>query len=135
MEEYFDFDYYPYEEEPQELLEYIAFAGESLENHDKIVTEPEIVEALKTIYDPEIPVNIYDLGLIYTVDIDDIGDVKVGMSLTAPGCPVAGEMPGWVSDAVAALEGAGKVETKIVWEPSWNPDMMSDDAKMILDIP
>lgn len=135
MEEYFDFDYYPYEEEPQELTEYVAFAGESLENHDKIVTEPEIIEILKNIYDPEIPVNIYDLGLIYAVDIDDIGDVKVGMSLTAPGCPVAGEMPGWVSDAVAALEGAGKVETKIVWEPSWNPDMMSDDAKMILDIP
>ena len=77
----------------------------------------KIVDACKTVYDPEIPVNIYDLGLIYTVEISDKNDAKILMSLTAPGCPVAGEMPGWVSDAVKPIEGLNSVQVEIVWEP------------------
>ena len=95
-------------------------------------TEKLIVEALKTIYDPEIPVNIYDLGLIYTIDIDDENSVKVSMSLTAPGCPVAGEMPGWVAEAIEPLAGVKQVEVQLVWEPPWGMDMMSDEARLEL---
>ena len=92
----------------------------------------EIVEACKTVYDPEIPVNIYDLGLIYTVEISKNNDAKILMSLTAPGCPVAGEMPGWVSDAVKPIEGLNSVHVEIVWEPQWGMEMMSDEARLEL---
>ena len=91
-----------------------------------------IVEACKTVYDPEIPVNIYDLGLIYTVEISKNNDAKILMSLTAPGCPVAGEMPGWVSDAVKPIEGLNSVNVEIVWEPQWGMEMMSDEARLEL---
>ena len=95
----------------------------------------DIVEAtLKTVHDPEIPVNIYDLGLIYNVDCKDGGDVYITMSLTAPGCPVAGEMPGQVAEAVAAAEGVGAVTVELVWDPAWTPDRMSEDAKLALDL-
>ena len=87
-----------------------------------------VVEACKTVFDPEIPVNIYDLGLIYTVDIDAEKAVKIKMSLTAPGCPVAGEMPGWVAEAVEPMAGVKEVDVEIVWEPPWGMDMMSDEA-------
>ena len=93
---------------------------------DKIVSE------IKKIYDPEIPVNIYDLGLIYTVDIDAENAVKIKMSLTAPGCPVAGEMPGWVAEAVEPMAGVKEVDVEIVWEPPWGMDMMSDEARLEL---
>ena len=92
----------------------------------------KIVEACKTVYDPEIPVNIYDLGLIYTVEISKNNDAKILMSLTAPGCPVAGEMPGWVSDAVKPIEGLKSVHVEIVWEPQWGMEMMSDEARLEL---
>ena len=92
----------------------------------------EIVEACKTVYDPEIPVNIYDLGLIYTVEINEENEAKILMSLTAPGCPVAGEMPGWVSDAVKPIEGLKSVHVEIVWEPQWGMEMMSDEARLEL---
>ena len=91
-----------------------------------------IVEACKTVYDPEISVNIYDLGLIYTIEISDKNEVKILMSLTAPGCPVAGEMPGWVSDAVKPIEGLKSVHVEIVWEPQWGMEMMSDEARLEL---
>lgn len=91
-----------------------------------------VAEACKTVYDPEIPVNIFDLGLIYTIDINDEGEVKILMSLTAPGCPVAGEMPGWVADAVAPLPGVKTVDVDLVWEPQWGMDMMSDEARLEL---
>jgi len=95
----------------------------------------EIVKAaLKTVYDPEIPVNIYDLGLIYHVDRKNDGDVYISMSLTAPGCPVAGEMPGQVAEAVAAAEGVGEVIVELVWDPAWTPERMSEDAKLALDL-
>ena len=92
----------------------------------------QIVEACRTVYDPEIPVNIYELGLIYTIDISPENEVKVIMSLTAPGCPVAGEMPGWVADAVEPIPGVKQVDVSLVWEPPWGMDMMSDEARLEL---
>ena len=94
----------------------------------------KIVDACKTVYDPEIPVNIYDLGLIYTVEISKNNDAKILMSLTAPGCPVAGEMPGWVSDAVKPIQGLNSVHVEIVWEPQWNPRMISEEGKKVLGL-
>ena len=92
----------------------------------------KVIAEIKKIYDPEIPVNIYDLGLIYTVEISDKNDARILMSLTAPGCPVAGEMPGWVSDAVKPVEGLNSVHVEIVWEPQWGMEMMSDEARLEL---
>jgi len=91
-----------------------------------------LVEACRTVHDPEIPVNIYDLGLIYTIEISDENAVEVAMSLTAPGCPVAGEMPGWVADAIAPVPGVKSVNVELVWEPQWGMDMMSDEARLEL---
>lgn len=91
-----------------------------------------IVEACRSVYDPEIPVNIYDLGLIYTIEINDESEVKVAMTLTAPGCPVAGEMPGWVAEAIEPLGGVKHVDVELVWEPPWGMDMMSDEARLEL---
>ncbi|MEI4485751.1 SUF system Fe-S cluster assembly protein [Frigidibacter sp. MR17.14] len=91
-----------------------------------------VVEACRTVYDPEIPVNIYDLGLVYTVEISPENEVGITMTLTAPGCPVAGEMPGWVQDAVAPLDGVKDVNVNLVWEPQWGMDMMSDEARLEL---
>ena len=92
----------------------------------------QVVEACRTVYDPEIPVNIYELGLIYTIDINDENEVDIKMSLTAPGCPVAGEMPGWVADAVEPIAGVKQVNVALVWEPPWGMDMMSDEARLEL---
>ncbi|MDO5605507.1 MAG: SUF system Fe-S cluster assembly protein [Paracoccus sp. (in: a-proteobacteria)] len=92
----------------------------------------QLVEACRTVYDPEIPVNIYDLGLIYTLDISDEGAVKVIMTLTAPGCPVAGEMPGWVADAVEAVPGVREVDVEMTFQPQWGMDMMSEEARLEL---
>lgn len=92
-----------------------------------------IVAALKTIYDPEIPVDIYELGLIYKVDLDNDRNVKVDMTLTAPGCPVAGEMPGWVENAVRTVEGVQDVSVSMVFEPPWGPDRMSEEAQVALN--
>lgn len=91
-----------------------------------------IVEACKSVHDPEIPVNIYDLGLIYRISIDDEANVDVDMTLTAPGCPVAGEMPGWVADAIEPLPGIKTVNVEMVWEPPWGLDRLSDEAKLEL---
>ena len=91
-----------------------------------------VVEACRSVYDPEIPVNIYDLGLIYTIDISDENDVLVIMSLTAPGCPVAGEMPGWLADAIEPIPGVKQVDVEITWEPPWGMEMMSDEARLEL---
>lgn len=93
---------------------------------------PEIVTALKSVFDPEIPVNIYELGLIYKIDIDPENNVAVKMTLTAPGCPVAGEMPEQVREAVAGIEGLGDVDVELVWEPPWNPSLMAETAKLQL---
>ncbi|MCE2517731.1 MAG: DUF59 domain-containing protein [Alphaproteobacteria bacterium] len=93
-----------------------------------------VITALKTVHDPEIPVNIYDLGLIYEVNLFDDGNAHITMSLTAPGCPVAGEMPGLVAEAVAKIPEAGRVDVDLVWEPAWTKDRMSEDAKLALDM-
>ncbi|MBD3677071.1 MAG: SUF system Fe-S cluster assembly protein [Rhodobacteraceae bacterium] len=91
-----------------------------------------VVEACRTVYDPEIPVNIYDLGLVYTIEISDENEVNVIMTLTAPGCPVAGEMPGWLADAIEPLDGIKQVDVEITWDPPWGMDMMSDEARLEL---
>lgn len=92
----------------------------------------QVVEACRSVYDPEIPVNIYDLGLIYTIDIDAENMVKITMTLTAPGCPVAGEMPGWVQDSVGAVPGVKDVDVDMVFDPPWGMDMMTDEARLEL---
>ncbi len=112
--------------------EFRATAGEPLPPGAPAATEEPVIAALQTVYDPEIPVNIYELGLIYTVERKDGGNVDIEMSLTAPGCPVAGEMPGMVAQAVAGAEGVGLVEVTLVWEPAWTPERMSEDAKLAL---
>lgn len=94
--------------------------------------ENAIVEALKTVFDPEIPVNIYELGLIYDIDLLDEGAVKVKMTLTSPGCPVAGSLPGEVQAKVQGVPGVGAVEVELVWDPTWNPSMMSESARLEL---
>ena len=94
----------------------------------------DIVGALKTVYDPEIPVDIYELGLIYKVDVSDDKDIAIDMTLTAPGCPVAGEMPGWVQDAVQSIPGVRNVKVELVFDPPWDPSRMSDEAKLQLNM-
>ena len=94
----------------------------------------EIVKALKTVYDPEIPADIYELGLIYNVDIDDNRFVAIEMTLTAPACPVAGEMPVWVENAVAAVPGVSGVKVEMVFDPPWDQSRMSDEARVALDM-
>ena len=95
---------------------------------DKLITQ------LKTVYDPEIPVDIYELGLIYKVDVTDDLDVAIEMTLTAPGCPVAGEMPGWVQEAVMKVEGVKSCDVNLVFDPAWDPSRMSDEAKLQLNM-
>ena len=112
-----------------------AMAQSALPAGDKpALLKEAVIEALRGIHDPEIPVNIYDLGLVYTIDITEDGAVTVIMTLTAPGCPVAGEMPGWVADAVAPLPGVKQVDVELTWEPPWGMEMMSDEARLELGI-
>jgi len=94
----------------------------------------KLVTALKSVYDPEIPVDIYELGLIYKVDVADNKDVTVDMTLTAPGCPVAGEMPGMVKDALEGVEGIGAVTVNMTFDPPWTPERMSEEAKLELNM-
>jgi FeS assembly SUF system protein len=94
----------------------------------------DIVAALKTVYDPEIPVDIYELGLIYKVDIDDDRMVTIDMTLTAPGCPVAGDMPGWVENAVGAVAGVSGAKVNLVFDPPWDQSRMSDEARVALNV-
>ncbi len=94
----------------------------------------DMIQALKTVYDPEIPVDIFELGLIYKIDVDDDRNVIVDMTLTAPGCPVAGEMPGWVEDAVRTVEGVQDVKVNLVFEPPWDMSRMSDEARVALNM-
>ncbi|MGH1353757.1 MAG: SUF system Fe-S cluster assembly protein [Thalassovita sp.] len=112
-----------------EPMEGAPLIAPSTVNHPLFDT---IVDGCRSVYDPEIPVNIYDLGLIYTIDISDENDVRIIMTLTAPGCPVAGDMPGWIVDAVEPLEGVKSVNVDLTWEPPWGMDMMSDEARLEL---
>ena len=106
-----------------------ALSAEELEDFTS-----KLVSALKTVYDPEIPVDIYELGLIYKVDVADNKDVTVDMTLTAPGCPVAGEMPGMVKGALEGVEGIGEVTVKMTFDPPWTPERMSEEAKLELNM-
>ena len=94
----------------------------------------DIVAALKTVYDPEIPVDIYELGLVYKVDIDDERNVAIEMTLTAPGCPVAGDMPGWVENAVSAVPGVSGCRATIVFDPPWDHSRMSEEARVAMNM-
>lgn len=111
---------------------FAATAGEPLADGVPVAGEEAVIEAFKTVFDPEIPVNIFELGLIYKFDIGEKGGVKVEMSLTSPGCPVAGELPQWVADAAVKVDGIGEAEVTLVWEPAWSPELMSEDAKLAL---
>ncbi len=99
---------------------------------DKNYLEQKIISALETIYDPEIPVNIYELGMIYNVKVDDNADVIITMTLTSPACPVAESLPGEVREKIKSLEEINEVNVELVWEPPWNKDMMSEEAKLSL---
>jgi len=107
-------------------------SGSSLPPEEIDRLTDDIVAALKTVYDPEIPADIYELGLIYRVDIADDRHVTIDMTLTAPGCPVAGEMPGWVQNAVSAVEGVSDVDVNMTFDPPWTPDRMSEEARVAL---
>jgi len=98
------------------------------------VLTDKLIDRLKTVYDPEIPVDIYELGLIYKVDVSDEKDVVIDMTLTAPGCPVAGDMPGWVEDAVKTIPEVRSCKVELVFEPPWDPSRMSDEAKLQLNM-
>ena len=93
-----------------------------------------LIEALKSVFDPEIPVDIYELGLIYRLEVDDDRTIEVDMTLTAPGCPVAGEMPGWVENAVSSVPGVGQVKVKLVFDPPWDMSRMTDEARLALNM-
>ena len=112
---------------------FTAHAGAPLEQNASQSDELAVIDALQTVKDPEIPVNIYDLGLIYDIIRHPTGDVDITMSLTAPGCPVAGELSGQVAEAVAAVENVGKVAVSLVWDPPWTTERMSEDARLALD--
>lgn len=107
-------------------------AGSSIPQEELEQLTADIVAALKTVYDPEIPADIYELGLIYKIDVDDERNVLVEMTLTSPGCPVAGEMPTWVENAVGSVAGVGQVTVKLTFDPPWDKDRMSDEAKLLL---
>lgn len=94
----------------------------------------DLIAAFKTVYDPEIPVDIYELGLIYKVDIDDNRKVDIEMTLTAPGCPVAGDMPGWIESAARTVDGVEDVEVRLTFDPPWDPSRMSDEARLSLNM-
>jgi len=102
------------------------------EETERLATE--IVAALKTVFDPEIPADIYELGLIYKVDIKDDRSVDVDMTLTTPNCPAAGELPTMVENAIASVPGVGVVNINLVWEPAWTPDRMTDEARLVLNM-
>lgn len=110
----------------------VGKAGDALGAGKTVASREAIVDALKTVYDPEIPVDIYELGLIYELNVAEDGAIKIEMTLTAPGCPVAGILPQQVADAAASVDGTGTVEVFLVWEPAWDMEKMSEDAKLAL---
>lgn len=109
-----------------------ARAGAPLQPGLPVAERETVEDSIRQVHDPEIPVNIYDLGLIYGLDIHQDGSVAIEMTLTAPACPVAGEMPQQVAEAVAATEGVGEVQVTLTWDPPWTPERMSEDAKLAL---
>lgn len=114
--------------------EYVVVKGEALRDGEKQADIKDIIDAIRTVSDPEIMINVYDLGLIYRMDRLANGDVEIDMTVTAPSCPVAGLMPNQVAEAVSAVAGVGKVTVKLVWEPAWSVDRLSEEAKFALDL-
>ena len=108
--------------------------GKKLADGIPVAQKDDVIDAIKLVFDPEINVDVYNLGLIYNIDISFDGDVEIEMTLTSPTCPMAEEIPHWVADSVASVEGVGKVKVKLVWAPAWNLSMMSDEARFQLDI-
>ena len=108
--------------------------GSALSQEEVERLKSDLIAALKTVYDPEIPVDIYELGLIYRLDVDDDRNIEIDMTLTAPGCPVAGDMPGWVENAASAVPGVGQVKVNLVFDPPWDMSRMSDEARLALNM-
>jgi FeS assembly SUF system protein len=108
--------------------------GQDTEAMSEMPTKERIVEAIRSVYDPEISVNVYDLGLIYTIDIDNDAKVKVQMTLTAPGCPVAGILPAQVASAIKSVPGVQDAQVELIWNPPWSQECMSDEAKLTLGL-
>ncbi len=133
------FDYPPFPPFPPDLAGAKALEKEIVVKKEGEISkikldDKEVIIALKTVYDPEVPVNIYDLGLIYKIEISDQGAVNIIMTLTSPLCPIADQMPQMVADAVLALEGVSEVKVKIVWEPSWDLSMITDEGRFLLNL-
>lgn len=120
--------------QPLPNTDYKVTAGEPLKAGEKLASKEEIIDALKTVSDPEIMVNIWDLGLVYDVRQLENGDVEIDMTVTAPTCPVAGVLPGQAAEAVSKVSGVGVVTVQLVWEPEWTFERMSDDAKMMFEL-
>ena len=118
----------------KELEDIEIEVGEKLADGILVAQKDDVIDAIKLVFDPEINVDVYNLGLIYNIDISFDGDVEIEMTLTSPTCPMAEEIPHWVADSVASVEGVGKVKVKLVWAPVWNLSMMSDEARFQLDI-
>ena len=118
----------------QELTDYVAYAGKDKPTHELTASQEDVIAALKNVSDPEIMVNVYDMGLIYNIYIKENGNVFIDMTVTAPTCPVAGTLPQEVADTVAMVEGVGKVEVKLVWEPAWSIEKMSEEAKLMFEM-
>ena len=118
----------------EENKEYQFTRGKPLEDTSKVATKEKIIEAIKMVEDPELMLNVYDMGLIYDIIIDNKGNVKLDMTLTAPNCPVAEELPIRVVEAVASLPDVGIVELRLVWEPEWSPERLSEEARLMFEI-
>jgi FeS assembly SUF system protein len=121
-------------EKPLDVSEAVEAPAPMGLSRDLDALTDDIIDAVKTVYDPEIPVNIFELGLIYKIEVKDHGTVEIDMTLTAPGCPVAGDMPGWVEKAVSEVEGVGEVKVNLVFDPPWDQSKMSDEAKLELGL-
>lgn len=120
--------------EVKELQDIIIKSGEKLKDGVPVASKDDVIDALKLVFDPEINVDVYNLGLIYKIEISFDGNVFIEMTLTSPTCPMAEEIPHWVADSVASVEGVGEVEVKLVWAPAWDLSKMSDEVRFQLDI-
>jgi FeS assembly SUF system protein len=135
MSEFSDLPFGHFMPEPMVEEGFTARAGEPLAAGEAVASEEAVIAAVATVYDPEIPVNIYELGLIYELNIGaEDGAVRILMTLTAPGCPVAGILPGQVAEAAAGVPGVGEVVVTLTWDPPWGKERMSEDAKLALGI-
>lgn len=120
--------------QPLPNTDYKVTAGEPLKAEEKLASKEEIIDALKTVSDPEIMVNIWDMGLVYDIRQQENGNVEIDMTITAPTCPVAGVLPGQAAEAVSNVSGVGVVTVQLVWEPEWTFERMSDNAKMMFEL-